>query len=727
MKFNKRLLAATILSSLFSPCLFSQDNTKELIDTESNNVVIVTAEMDDSNVLKLSNSVTVVNSETINARSAQHLSDIFNIAPNVNFSTGASRGRFIQIRGIGERSEFSEPVNYSVGVVLDGIDLTGISTAATTLDLQQVEILRGPQSTLYGANGLAGLINLVSNDPTDYYYAKLSTTIEEYGGLELSGVVSGPISDTTGYRFAVKKFQSDGFIDNKYLNRSDTNNIDELSLRGKITSLLNKDLQLTSTVFFTEIDNGYDAFSLDSNRTTLSDQPGFDRQKTNAIAFNLDWDINHQYWLESTISYSQSDLDYAYDVDWTHTGICDSLSCDSSLFGDDWWYSYFDQYTRKNDNTSLDIKLHSNHSKNALGWVMGIYFNDQNIDLTRQYTELNEDFLNQHRNQTAAIYGQTKIPLAEKFTLVSGLRFESAKSDYSDSNDVTFSPEENLWGGKIAIEYQYSNSNMIYALISKGFKKGGFNTNGTLSEKNRIFDTEFQWNYETGIKGKWLNNTLTLQAAVFYQDRKNIQTKQSIVQSIDSGMLIQEGGICPCSFTDFTDNGPKGTSSGIEIESTWQTTDNLQLYATLGILDAKFTDFSSYTHVDADQDAIPPVPVDLSGRSVAHAPNYQFVLGGIYYLTNKLSINPEIESKDSFYFSDRHNDKSDAYNLINIRLVYQELDWRVSLYANNLTNEEIQTRGFAFANDPRDFYESSGYSQLAAPRVIGLSFTKEFD
>jgi len=726
MKLNNQLTTITTLCG----CLFSF-NSFAFDDASAGEILIVTAELEDSNVLELANSVSVIDAEVIQARNAQHLSDVLNLAPNVNFATGASRGRFIQIRGIGERSEFKEPVNYSVGVVLDGIDLTGISTAATTLDIQQIEILRGPQGTLYGANGLAGLINLVSNSPTDTFYSKLSASTESFGGRELSGVVSGPISENSGYRFALKQNISDSYMQNNFLNRDDTNDINEFSLRGKIATQINENFAFTTSVFLADIDNGYDAFSLDSNRNTLSDQPGFDRQKTQAIAVDFDWEINSNFWLESVFSYASSDLDYAYDEDWSYTGICDGLDCDSELAGFDWWYSSFDQYQRDNNNLSLDVKLHSKDSESSqpsLSWVAGFYFRDQQVDLTRQYTFQENDFTSQFNTKNIALYGQVEVPLARQWTLVSGLRFEQRRDDYFDNNNANFTPSESLWGGKLSVEYQYQPSKMVYGLISRGYKNGGFNTDGSIAVENRIYDTEFMWNYEAGIKGLWLDDRLTMQAAIFYQDRKDIQTKQSIVRSLDSGLLVQENGLCPCSFTDLTGNAATGSSVGLEIETRLQATDNLNLYSTLGLLNAEFKQFSSYTHVDADLEAIPPVPVDMSNRDVAHAPNYQWLIGGIYYFSDHLSFNPEIESKDEFYFSDRHNVKSDSYQLLNLRLVYQQTDWRVSFYVDNAFDKDIQTRGFgSFGNDPRNFYARGEYFQFAAPRVIGLSFSHEFE
>jgi len=693
---------------------------------QKESLLIVTAELEDKSVLELPSSITLIDESIIQKRNAQQLTDLLNLAPNVNFATGASRGRFIQIRGIGERSEFVEPVNYSVGIVLDGIDLTGISNAATTLDLQQVEILRGPQGTLYGANGLAGLINLVSNKPTDEFYTKISASVESFSGQNLSAVVSDTVNDSFSYRLAVKKFTSDGFINNQYLNRQDTNNLDELSVRGKLVYQPSDDLMLTTNLFFADIDNGYDAFSLDSNRSTLSDEPGHDKQKTNALSINMDWEINQQYRLETVISHANSELEYGYDEDWSNPTICDSTACDFSIFGYDWWYSSFDNYARNNDNTSLDIKLHSSDQNQDFNWVAGFYLRDQQISLNRSYTYA-DNFNSQFDTTNIAFYGQINHSFSSKLNLSTGLRIEQRDADYFDNSDAQFNPSENLWGGRLSLEYQYHNNTMIYGLISRGYKAGGVNTSADIPEINRIFKTETMWNYEAGIKGTWLEDTLVFQASIFYQDRKDIQTKESLVRSIESGLMIQQGGLAPYSFTDLTGNAASGVSYGIEIETRWQAQEDLQFYLNLGVLETNYTEFVSYNHVKADLNAIPPTPVDLSGRSLAHAPRYQTSLGTDYFISNQWSINLEVESKNDFYFSDRHDQQSKAYQLINLRLIYQQDDWRLQFYANNITDREVQTRAFgSFGNDPRNFYTTEPYYQLGSPRVIGVSLTTEF-
>jgi len=151
---------------------------------------------------------------------------------------------------------------------------------------------------------------------------------------------------------------------------------------------------------------------------------------------------------------------------------------------------------------------------------------------------------------------------------------------------------------------------------------------------------------------------------------------------------------------------------------------NFDIYASLGLLDAEFSTYSSFAHIDA----IPPLPVDLSGRNVAHAPTYQAVLGADYFLTDQLSLNFELEAKDDFFFSDRHNLKSDPYEIANVRVNYQTLNWGISVYINNVGNKDIKTRGFgSFGNDPRTFYARGNYFQFAAPRVAGVVFSWEFN
>ncbi len=682
--------------------------------------VVVTAELLESNALRLPNSVTVIDQSLVEERNAQHLEDLLGLAPNINFTTGASRGRFIQIRGIGERSEFQAPIINSVGLLVDGIDLTGIATAASTLDVQQVEVLRGPQGTLYGANALAGLINIVSNRPSKEFYGRVTAGFEDFGGREFSGVISGPTSDKSGYRLAVKHYESDGFTEAVFLGRDDTNNIDETTARASYTSQVNDALALDFTVFVADIDNGYDAFSLSNTRQTDTDQPGFDRQDTTAGTVKASYQLSETLNLEASLSLANSDLEYAFDEDWSNIFICENTSCDSDLLGFDLFYSSFDQYTRSNDNTTLDLRVLSN-SSDSVNWVAGLYYRDQDTDLERIYT-FASDFDSQLDTTNAAIYGQAEIALSDRWSLTSGLRLERREVEYSDNSGATAAPEESLWGGRIALEYQADSGAFYYGLISRGYKPGGFNLEGSLTLDEREFETETMLNYELGLKQTFLDGSLRLQASVFYQDRDDVQVNQSIVRSFESGII---GGVCPCSFTDFTENAASGTNRGIEVELDWAANDRATLFAKVGLLDTEFDEFLSFDHIQADRDN--GVPFDLNGRDQAQAPSYTAVVGGSYALSQTLSISGSIEAKDDFLFSNSHEGRSDAYELVNLELAYQAENWRVAIYGKNLTDELVKTRGFGtFGNDPRENYALDEYNQFGAPRVVGVRASMEF-
>ncbi len=197
--------------------------------------VVVTAELRPAPLLGQIGSISVISARDIREREAQHLEGILNLAPNVNFAGGSSRARFFQIRGVGERSQFQEPLNPSIGLLIDGIDFSGLGGAGTLFDVEQVEILRGPQGTLHGANALAGLIAMRSGQPEAEPGLRIEAGAADYASWNAGIVGTGPLlSDKLLYRLAVNRFQTDGFIENDYLDRDDTNGQDETTLRGKL-------------------------------------------------------------------------------------------------------------------------------------------------------------------------------------------------------------------------------------------------------------------------------------------------------------------------------------------------------------------------------------------------------------------------------------------------------------------------------------------------------------
>ncbi|MBU3071459.1 TonB-dependent receptor [Aestuariicella sp. G3-2] len=695
------------LSLAFASALFaSTPQAASEQDTQSEALlpsVTVTAEFRESNINDIPSSISVIGEHVIEQRNAQHLEEILSLAPNVNYASGASRARFYQIRGIGERSQFVEPLNPSVGLIIDDIDFSGLGNAGTLLDIDQVEVLRGPQGTQYGANALAGLINIKSQDPTDTPEARLEASVAEYDTYTLSAVVSGPLSDSLSYRLAIQQQGSDGYTENDFLNRDDTSDRDEQILRGKLRWNASDKLTIDTTLIYSDIDNGYDDFSLDNTRHTLSDEPGHDRQETTALGIKATYEINSVFNVEMVTSYVNSNIEYGYDEDWTYSNICAGQPCDG------WEYSSFDNYIRDRQTATVDFRLVSQADgrwfNETTDWLFGLYYQDQSEDLKREYTYQSQDFISDYATDRSAVYGQLETHLSEKLTLITGLRLERYTSDYQDNDAVDFDHDEDLWGGRVALQYQLNDNGMIYSLVSRGFKTGGINSNPALPESRRSYDTEHMLNYELGTKWSLLDNTLQTQIALFYQLRDEVQVKQSIL--ITNSDLSTE-------FIDSFDNAAKGNNYGLEAQIQWRASDHWQFEGSLGLLDTELKDF-----VNAEGD-------DLDGREQAHAPDYQFSLASTYYFTDKLSARLEVEGKDSFYFSDSHEERSDSYELWNANLTYTEANWQVALWGRNLLDEEYQVRGFSFPNDPRKFYITEPYYQYGEPRIIGVRGSYSF-
>lgn len=677
-----------------------------LAATETLPEVVVTADYRKAKAQEIPSSLTVIGEQIIEQRNAQHLEEILNLAPNVNYSSGASRSRFYQIRGIGERSQFVEPLNPSVGVTIDDMDFSGLGTAGTLMDVEQVEILRGPQGTRFGANAMAGMINMKTADPTKEFEGRVESSLAEYNTYTLGAVVSGPLTDTLLYRFAAQQNRSDGYMENDYLNRDDLNDRDELTLRGKLRWLASDNLTIDTSLLYVDVDNGYDGFSLDNTRHTLSDEPGHDRQESFAAGIKATYSGAQQFETQLLLSSSNTNMEYGFDEDWAYPAICAGLACDG------WEYNSTDNYIRNRQVHTAELRLISTEDgklfNNSTDWVVGTYVRHQDEDLKREYTYADQDYRSDYETVNISLFAQLDTQLSERLTLGTGLRFEQHDADFRDNDGVDFDRGEDLWGGRVSLEYLLNTDTMIYGLVSRGYKTGGVNSNPSLPDSLRDYDTENMLNYEIGSKFSLLDNALQAQVALFYQQRNDVQVKQST-------LVPNAGTSCPCEFVDYHANAAKGNNYGLEAEFVWQIASQWQLDGSLGLLETELKDF-----VNADGD-------DLDGREQAHAPAYQFSLGGQYFFTERLSARLEVEGKDSFYFSDSHPNKSDAYELWNASLTYNADQWRVSLWGRNLTNEDYQVRGFGgFGNDPRNFYEENAYYQYGEPRIVGVRGSYSF-
>lgn len=722
--FLPTLLASAIAQAVVTP-VFANDIAADsqnvsVVSRSTNNVpdgkqiehMVVSSDFRETRVDQLPASVTVIGQQRIEDQGAEHFEDMLNNIANFNWSGGSSRPRYFQIRGVGEQEEYKGAPNSSVGFIIDDIDLSGLGMVSSMYDLQQFEVLRGPQGTRYGANALAGLIYLKSNDPTDTPEHGVEFSLGDDNLRTISGFSSGPISDKLLYRVAVQKHQQNGYIDNSYLQRDDTNQRDELSTRIKLRWFATDNLQVDTTFMYADFDNGYDAWTLDNNgETSLSDQPGKDTQKTTGASVKLTYDGFDKAKLVSLTSFANSDHGYSFDGDWANPDYWASRDCDGAACE----YNYFWDQFGKRKTISQELRLSSKDAGKILAdstdWLVGVYVMDlsEDNDLYSEYNGWPDEVLvSQYDADNYALFAQLDSDLGAGYKLSVGGRVERRSSDYSDSNNDNFSPSETMWGGHIALTKSLSESQEAYARVARGYKAGGFNMTlpATMADKKE-FDTEILYNYEIGLKSHWFAGAADSRISVFYMDRQKQQVAASLQNPDD-----------PQRFILFTENAGKSNNYGAEFEGNWYPTASLQIYGSAGYLRAEYGDYQYQDKYGSS--------VDLSGRDLAHSPHWTYSLGATWRSDNGWFANINGSGKSTFYYSDSNDSKSKPYSIISAKLGYDAQTWALYLWGRNLTDKKYGVRGFYFGNEPDQGWADKQYIRYGDPRQLGITLQLRF-
>jgi outer membrane receptor protein involved in Fe transport len=701
-KFGNLLLLMS--AGLVSAGVLADDTTEG--DLEE---VIVTAQFRDTGLLKSSGSISVVPEAIIFDRGAQHLQEILNVLPNVNFSSGASRARFIQLRGIGDLEQFVDPKYFpSVGITIDDVDVNGFASSAVLMDTRQVEVLRGPQGTRFGTNALAGMVNIRSNDPTDTVTGYAQAGVGNYGSWNAAAALSGPLSQNLLGRIAVGQNDSDGFIQNDYLGADDANRLDEFSVRSKLRWLGEADTFAELTAFYVNIDNGYDAFSLDNNRHTLSDEPGHDRQESLSVAARSYWQFEPDKALETIVSWSNADTQYSYDEDWTNPDIC-------SGFENCFPFSNTDQQQRERDNISFDSHLMSVGGE-PFNWVAGVYAQHRSEDFARLYWG---DFNSQYSTHRYALYTQLEYDLTPVWRVIGGGRYEFFRDDYSDTNALVSKSDDHYFSGELTLQYDLGDSTLLYGTLSRGVKPGGVNTEASsvfdymdpkfqdFMRDRLVFGSESLVNTEIGVKGHYLDGTLSVRTALFTMRRKDAQLESWIWDDINY------------LWVGYLDSVNQGSNYGLELELDYAVSAAVSLFTGIGWLK---TNVDEMTVVDLGEPGqwTQSTITEIHDRDQTKAPEWQYSIGANIYFTPRINARLELEGRGDSFFGYYHNQKISGYTLLNASLGYTVGAVTLRLWGRNLGNRDYAVHGLYFGNDPRKEYVNEAYRQFGEPRVFGV-------
>ena len=669
--------------------------------------IIIKADWREAPITDGDTSTFVLSDNEIKEQPIKHFENLSYLVPNLNFAASDSRARYFQIRGIGERSGYLGTPNSSVGFLIDDVDYSGQGGIATLFDVDQIEVIRGPQASRIGANAFAGLIYIKTKEPTEEFEAISEINLGSYNTQSAGMALSGPVTKNkeVKFRLVVRQDQSDGFRKNLFLNKSDTSRKDELTLRLKIDFELSETSNSKLLLSSVDMDDPADIWTIDNSLNTLSDRPGMDSQKTDTLGYKYFKQFD-QFELQSFTSTTDTFVVFSYDADW---GNSESHA--------PYTYDYFSETLRDRQSFNQEFRLVSNSNNMPLSWVLGTTFLSLDETNDRQddgiYGDPSDPFgpyesltisSSDYSSNNLSFFGNIDYELAKELVISLGIRAEEWKAKYSDTNNENFNLSNDMFGGKLSVSYLMENIGNAYLSYAKGYKQGGFNVGlgllGQVDPNELEYDPEYLTNYELGINSK-ISDFTDLSFNIFYSQREDQQVL--ISTQVDPND--------PNTFVYLTQNAAEGLNYGFEGSIDTQLNDALSLFLNLGYLETEIKNWASRP--------------DIEGREQAHAPKYSFSAGAEYYFQENTSFEINLIGKSGFYYSDSHNNKSDSYVLTNAALRHSVDNWVIDLWVQNLFDEYYSTRGFFFGNEAPDFIDTL-YTRHGDPRHFGLSIRYDF-
>jgi len=680
--------------------------------------IIVHAGLTDESLQKVTASISVITADHIRESAAGHFQTLIDQIPNLNWAGGTSRPRYFQIRGIGERSHyFGEGApNFSVGFVMDDMDLSGLGMLGQLYDLDQIEIFKGPQSSVYGSNAMAGLISMRSTDPTDHFEMRISTSFGSDNHYGASSVINVNFMKNMNMRFTGVYNYSDGFRENVSLKMTDSNKREEAFSRMKLSFDPNNQISILATLIYSKLDNGYDAWAPDNNTDfkTYSNDKGEDSQKTYGYSLRANFEAFKNLCITSITSFTKTDLVHGYDGDWADSTYWhENHDFDPAVEG--WAYEFYDKNERNRANLTQEIRL----SMGSI--ILGGYLKhliEQDEAKGYLFGGVATDAISHYDFQATAGYAQYGLDLTSSLKLKANVRFENNSIIYEGSsqgfNDywekislppIHFNIVHSMLGYRAVLHYLKDKYTSFYGSVSQGYKSGGVNQQPYLSDISRPYEPEFIQNFEIGLKH--VTDKYRTQLSVFYGRRKDQQVSVSSQQV--------EGD--PNSFLYYTGNTGSGTIQGFEWENMLNVSSNFSMDASLGYLK---TWVDKFIYLASEG-------VETSGgdREAAMSP----IITGSLRLnySNDSGIFGSVRSsyKSGYFYSDSHNEKAKPYTLINLVLGKTFGKTTAKIWIRNAFDVRFSTRGFYFGLIPPN-YPDQLWKSYGDPREIGVSMDYKF-
>lgn len=684
--------------------------------------ITVTAQKREQSIQEVPISVSAFFSADMENMQINDIGDLQSSVPNLTVHEGDAQNAVVYIRGVGQIDSlaFADP---GVGIYLDDVYLGRAQGAfLDVFDVERIEVLRGPQGTLYGRNTMGGAIKYVTAKPSEDLALNVELGIGSYAEKKVKASISGAVTDNLSANFTAVHSSREGYKDNTFNGQDDgdkkltawrstwyyqANN--DFSLLFSVDSSKNSPDHSVTPVAKTMLFTGEEIEDINPEKVSANFN-NLNELETQGVSLTGTWNLSDELTFKSISAYRTMDFDTNLDLDATP----------ADIFG----VFVFEQQKQ----FSQEFQL--NYLTDSAAVVAGLYyFNEQDITesgLFGPIIELVTNSENDQDNTSYAAYANVDYFYNDKLTLTAGLRYTKEDKEFArvqqmylsqmsyppvlGAGDLTitdFTTEED-WSSvspKVALSFQFNKQVMMFGSVSKGFKSGGFNGRSNTADEAESYKPETMWAYEAGVKSDLMNDQLRVNATIFRNDYDDLQLSSFIAD--DQG-----------SFSALFTNAGKAVINGLELEVSIAATDNLLLKANLGLMDAEYDEYIGVGGINiANERELVNTPettaqlalqYDLETQEWGH---FTFVADVNY----RSKTYPTVSSSEVLAQDDR--------TLINATINYFSLDerWTVRLGLKNITDEQYISHGFDLSD--------SGLSQLAyygAPRRVSLTANYSF-
>lgn len=696
-------------------------------DTELEEIVVVARRMQES-LQEVPSSVSTMSADFVRQQKIDAVNDIIELTPGATYTSLHKGQQDYSMRGISSQTEGAAG-DSAVVTYVDNVAIgKDFAKSLKFIDVERVEILRGPQGTSFGRNASAGLVHIISKRPTSDFEALIEATGGNYGLVEVDGMLNGAFSDTVAGRLSAHYDDREGYT----TDLSDGRDLDaeqNTTVRGQLLFTPSDTLDLLFKVEWSQDEDGspirkgpdctqpyleapfgdFTEPSCSPWETVISDRPelGLEREIVTASA-DIGWDISDSLHLTSITAYIDASMNRFQDIFGTPLDVVLQSNNDNAT-----------QF-------SQEFRIDSSRPDSAMSWLAGVYYFTDDHDKIGENREAltyagppfatTTDLRSANETTSLGVFGQISYDFTERTNLAVGARYTYDEKDFrvfhgtaGGLGDIFVDPAENpvdesaseQWDnvtGSLSLSHDTSDDTMIYGIVATGYKSGGFNGEPYNAEAAVTpYNEETSANIEAGVKSEWLDNRLRINASLFYTQYDDLQ----VADFLPSG-------------TPVIDNSGGANVKGLEVELTWLVNDYLTLAGSYAALDAALEGDVGGTSVE--------------GNRPDNAPEWTatFVADVAIPLSSgaSISLRADYRGRSDVFdgpFEDIVTIRPSA-SFIGARAAWTSASdlWQVSVWGKNLTEEEeVLTIG-------PDVIVSQHPTGYGAPRTYGATISRAF-